>query len=244
MIRSKRGLAVLGACGLIIGVVALSSSAVHAEKGANWMVNGNNITGELLPTVSIASVVSEDMALLTEIAKTKVRLLCKGAEFLGARLEAEGKVGGKAGSNTTKFTGCEMYLNGVVSKACEPRSEGKFGTFTSTPLKGLLVLHELAGGAKDTLIRFEPVAGTVFATVQLGEECSIGSTCAISGVSTVKDSEGKFGVELVNHLVEQGPLSELWVGTKTAEHMAVVDGSASLRLTGAHEGLKWSALPG
>jgi hypothetical protein len=240
----KRISAVLGACGLIIGLIALSSSAVHAEKGANWMVEGSNVTAELLPSVGIVSVVTEDMSLSTEIAKIKMKLLCKGAEFVGARLEEEGKVGGKAGSNTTRFTGCKIYLNGEVSSACEPRSEGKFGTFTSTPLKGLLVLHELAGGAKETLVRFEPVTGSVFATLEFGAGCPIGATCAISGVSTVKDAKNLFSTELVEHFVEQGPLSELWVGTKTVEHMAVIAGSASLRLTGEHEGRNWSALPG
>lgn len=240
----KRISAVLGACGLIIGLISLSTSVVHAEKGANWMVNGSNVTTELLPSVGIAIVVTEDMSLLTEILKTKMKLLCKGAEFVGARLEVEGKVGGKSGGNTTRFSGCQIYLNGTVSSACEPRSEGKFGSFSSTPLKGLLVLHELAGGTKDILVRFEPVTGSVFATIELGPECPIGSTCAISGISTVKDAEGLFSNELLNHTVEQGPLSELWVGSKTVEHMASIAGSASLRLTGEHENRKWSALPG
>lgn len=246
MFQSKRTFAALGLCATVLGlVVVFSASSVQAEEGANWMVNGKNVTGALLPSVSIVKVVTEDMALLTELFGKKVTLLCKGAEFIGARLEEKGKVGGAAGSNTTQFSGCQTYISGVLTASCEPHTGEKKGTFTSNPLKGLLVLHKLASGENDTLIRFEPVTGSVFATVELGEECSIGETCAISGVSTVREVGGgtNFATEALTHTVEQGPLSELWVGTNTPEHKAVVEGSASLSLGGAHEGLKWSALP-
>ena len=38
--RLKRVLAVLGTCGLILGLVGLYAGSSQAEKGAAWMVNG------------------------------------------------------------------------------------------------------------------------------------------------------------------------------------------------------------
>jgi hypothetical protein len=237
MIRSKRGLAVLGACGLIIGLVALSTSAVHAEKGANWMVNGKAVTKELSPEVFIAKIASADMTLLSKIAGQKFELLCKGAEFIGAKLEPEGVVGG---GNKTKFGGCQVKLNGTISAACTPHTKGEpEGTIISTALKGELMLN-----AGEAIILFQPVVGETFLTLEFSEECSIGSSCAIIGKNSVKDVNGQFGTELVTHTVEQGSISELWIGSKTVEHQASVDGSAVLELSGAHKGLKWSGIPG
>jgi hypothetical protein len=59
----------------------------------------------------------------------------------------------------------------------------------------------------------------------------------------VKDSENLSLVNLVKHLVEIGPLTELWAISKTAEHVVTVLGSSWVFLTGAHEGLKFSADP-
>src|SRR3954454_5033846 len=117
--RSRRGLTVLGACGLIIGLIALSSSAVHAEKGANWMVNGKAVNATLLPEVVISEVEAKDISLSTEILKIKTEFLCTGALFIGAKLETEGTI---TNGNKTRFTGCITKLNGAVSPECEPQS--------------------------------------------------------------------------------------------------------------------------
>jgi hypothetical protein len=243
MIRSKRGLKAVGLCALAFGLIALGTNVVQAEEGAKWTLINQvgellEIKGALLPSVVIASVVNSEMVLLANTkGGTKIELLCTGAQFLGASLEAGGKV---SSGNKTKFTGCVMKLNGSVSVPCEPHTGSEKGTFTSNGLKGLLVLHELAGGAKDTLIRFEPVEGTAFVTVSLGEECSIGASCTITGVSTVKDAENQFGTEKVQHLVEQGPLSNLQFNGNPAS----VDGAALLQLAGVHQNLKWAGIPG
>jgi hypothetical protein len=238
MLQSKRGAKALGLCALALGLIALYTSASQAEKGANWKINGANVTEGLLPTVLLSEVLNKDMILLTKVAGQKVELLCTKAQFIGAKLETEGKV---AAGNKTKFEGCVMRINGTISEACKP---GGTGSFESNTLKGLLVLHELGSGVKDTLILFEPVVGTAFVTIKLGEECAIGESCTISGVSTVKDAENKFGVEAVEHIVEQGPLSKLWINTDTPEHAATIDGAAKLALSGAHAGMKWSGTPG
>jgi hypothetical protein len=232
---------VLGLCAVVLGLVVLGTSGVQAEKGANWKVKGENVTAGLLPEVLLKEVVMKDMTLLTKVLGFKVELLCQKAQFIGAKLETEGKV---SAGNKTKFEECLMKLNGTVSAACEPHTGKEKGAFVSNALKGLLVLHELVDGTKDTLILFEPVEGTAFVTIELGEECAIGGTCTVFGKSTVKDAKNEFGVEAVEHMVEQGPLSVLWVNSNTAEHAATIDGSATLALTGVHKGLKWSGVPG
>lgn len=237
MKRSRRGLAVLGACGLIIGLIALSSSAVHAEKGANWMVNGKAVTKELTPEVAIFKIATADMKLKTEVIKIKFDLLCKGAEFIGAKLEPEGVVGG---GNETKFTGCEVKLNGATAPECVPHDKkGVAGTLTSTPLKGELILNEGKG-----IILFQPVTGETFLTVELEKTCPVTGPCPIIGINSVTDAEGLLSTELAAHTVEQGPISELWIVSKTAEHKATVEGQAVLELSGAHKGLKWSGVAG
>lgn len=233
----KHSFKILGLCGLVLGVVVLGTTAVHAEKGANWMVNGKPVTKELSPEVLMAKVATGDMTLLTKFAGMSIELLCQGAEFLGAKLEPEGKVGG---GNKVKFGGCEMKLNGKVNKACTPHTKGSAeGVLLSNALKGLIVLNEGKG-----VVLFEPVEGTTFLTLEFGEACALGESCAIFGKNSIKDSKNELGTELVAHTVEQGPIAELFFVSKTAEHQATVDGQGVLELTGAHKGLKWSGIPG
>jgi hypothetical protein len=105
----------------------------------------------------------------------------------------------------------------------------------SEPLKGLLILHE-----GKPLIRFDPVKGETFVVFEFSEECALGGNVPVTGTSTVKDVNGEFSTEAVNHTVEQGPLSSLTF----CKNSAIVTGSAVLQLTGTHAGVKWSALPG
>lgn len=237
MMRSKRRLGALALCAVAIGVVVFGVGGVQAEKTANWKVEKNNLTAGLSPTVEIMKVETGGISLSTKVGGISTEFLCSGAAFIGAKLETEGRV---SSGNKTKFTGCITKLNGKVSAACEPLNGGtEKGVAVSTALKGLLVLHEGKG-----IIRFEPVTGSTFLLLEFSEECSIGTNCPVIGVQTVKDSNGSLGEELVTHTVEQGPLSELWVVSKTAEHVATVAGKAVLGLGGAHTGLKWSGVPG
>jgi hypothetical protein len=233
MMRLKRVVAVLGLCAALLALVVFGTSASQAEKGANWMVNGTNVSATLLPVVQIKEVENKMMALVGATKSgTKVEVACTGAQFLNAKLGAEGTV---SSGNVTNFTGCVTKLNGVVTASCSPKTPGQpKGTVVSEPLVGLMVLHE-----GKTLVKFTPVTGTTFVKFEFGEECSLGEVVPVTGTSTVEDGNGEFGVELVAHLVRQGPLSSLtFCGTP-----AVVVGSAMLSLAGAHEGLKWSALP-
>jgi hypothetical protein len=237
MIRSRFGLKALCLCGLVAGLVVLGANAVQAEETAHWNVNGASVSATLKPEVVIAEVEKSDITLATKVAGIAAEFLCTGAQFIGAKLEPEGKV---SSGNKTKFTGCITKLNGVVSAACVPNNNGtEKGVAVSTALKGLLILNKGEG-----IILFEPVSGTTFLNLEFSEECSIGEVCPIIGNQSVKDRNGQLGVELVTHSVEQGPISELWVVSKTAEHVATVTGSAVLKLGGSHAGLKWSGTPG
>jgi hypothetical protein len=232
MMRSKRGLKALVLCGLALGAVALGTSAVQAEEGANWKVEGSNVAAPLAPEVVIAEVATEDMALLFKVGTTNVDVLCTGATFIGAELEAGGKVGG----NKVKFAGCKTRLNGTVSANCEPRSPGAAkGTLESETLKGLLML---SGG--EAIVLFEPVVEPVFLNIEFGALCACGNKFTVTGKNSVKDSNGELEVEKVTHTVEQGPIAELAVGVNPA----IVDGAGVLELAGAHQALKWSGVPG
>ncbi len=244
----------LGAFGLLVltlGVVAFLASAAEAEVGAKWLVlskAGEAIDTAKLPVLLKGEIESTNKEiLLTEILKIKVEKTCSGVELVGMELIGEGKL--KAGGKL-KFTGCRLLLNGVESKPCLPHTKGApAGTLETNALKGELLLHKLENEKKevigtDPLILLEPSEGTFFMTLETGEECAIGEKIPILGKLYIKDCENGFEKHQVIHLIEEGPLSEMWVISKTAEHKVKLDGSALVSLTGAHAGLAWGAMPG
>lgn len=240
MIRPRIGFKILGMCSMLAGVTAFSSGAAQAEIGASWMVNGANVTDTLLPTVQVGEIENKTGSLLVKISGASVTFLCTGAELIGAKLELNGSV---ASTVKAKVTGCITFLNGTLSGPCKPKSEGQpLGSIISNEGKGLSVLHEGKG-----LLKVEPkLAGGSFAVIRFDPEaeCSLPEQIPVKGVITVRDSQGEEQVEKVSHLVEQGPLTHLFVISDTAEHAASIDGSATVGLGGAHSGLKFSGLPG
>ncbi len=246
MRKSKLGL--IGLCAMVFGVMAFAASA-QAEVGSNFLIleaNGTLRTGAVLHAAVDGALESNMGSLLTKIAGVSVEFLCTGAKLVGITLQANGTTS----SGDVKFTGCTTKLNGVVSPPCEPKDkEGGVGVILTKKGHGLIVLHTLEGGAKDELVLISPdeVEGKVseiFATIELGAECSIGTKVNVIGPHLLlKDCEGHFLIHQAIHLVEEGPLTELWTISKTAEHKATLDGSATIFLTGIHEGLKWAGDP-
>jgi hypothetical protein len=59
----------------------------------------------------------------------------------------------------------------------------------------------------------------------------------------LEDAEGKFLTHLVKHLLQVGPLTELWATSKTAEHVVTVLGSTWIFLIAIHSGFKFSGDP-
>jgi hypothetical protein len=259
MIRSRLGLKALGLCALVLGLMAFASTA-QAEVNAKWAIvkaNGELITispegdgkgkgDTLLPEVKIKEIEGNDAILLTEVAKTKVALLCTNVAFVGnPKLQLEGKVS----PAKVTFTGCITKLNTVTSAPCKPHSKGAAeGTITTETGKGLIQLSAGAGSEGATLIT--PETGETFVTIVLGvegekNECAIGEKLPVSGKLGLADCNKKFSTEEPEHLiVESTTLTDLWVLNKTAEHKATIDGSAWVKLGGEHEGLKWAGLPG
>lgn len=226
----------VGICLACLAYMAIATGVAQAEKGAQWMVNGKAVTESLLPSLEITSLEGGE-TILTRAAGVKIEKRCSGYELIGIKLEVEGKAGTGA---KVKFTGCELILNGVPSAACTPHTPGDPpGTLTSTAGKGLLVLHEGEG-----IVRVEPLSGELFMIIETSEECAIGEEIPVIGKFTIKDCQRELTTEKVLHLVEEGPLTEAWIFSKTAEHRLTFDGSAVGGLAGVHKGLKVSGLPG
>jgi hypothetical protein len=239
MIRSRLGLKALGLSAMLLGLMAFTASGAQAEATAAWMVNGTNVNATLLPSIDISEIETGKASLLTKIAGATVTYTCTGAKLVGAKLEPEGKLtnGGKV-----LFTGCETFVNGALSAVCVPKSSGKAnGEIESLAGKGLIELN----AAKEPVTKISPSSGETFATILHGGECGLPESVPVKGKLVIKDCKKEGKVELVSHLIEQDTtLSHLFVISDTAEHAAIIDGSALTALTGAHAGLKFSGLPG
>ena len=263
MVLSKSGLRALGLCALALGLMAaFTSSRAQAEADAAWtMVDlGGSLlkvgvpSDTLLPKINVKEIETlltapalRHVVLLSEALKMHYETRCTGAALedeagaVGVRLLLTGSLE----HGKVKFTNCIEFLKGVESKACTPKTNGgPLGVILTGPLKGLIVLHELASGEKDELIRVEPLTGEKIVTLETGEECSIGESIPIIGRVFLKDSQNEFLVEKEDHLFELGPLTELWGISKTAEHVATLKGSALVALIGmGHVGLRWGGTP-
>jgi hypothetical protein len=68
------------------------------------------------------------------------------------------------------------------------------------------------------------------------------SEVPVLGTFFAKDANGKFESEEEAHLLEAGPLTELWAISNTAEHVASAAGSLKLSLIGGNLGKPWSGL--
>jgi hypothetical protein len=223
-------LRVLGACFAVFGAIALDADAVLAETGANWMVNGSNVTSTLLPEVQVKEVENSDYEyLFKSTGGTHVAILCKQAALIKVTFQLNGDIGF---SIKTKKSGCTISLNGKLSTPCEPHFGTEKGVIQSRELSGTIVLHSSAG-----IIQLKPTSGETIAVVELGEFCSIGEVIELKGVVTFKDSA--LTTESVTHLISPGPLTIL----KALGQPVSITGTEVLQLAGAHSGLKWSGLP-
>jgi hypothetical protein len=234
VIRSKLGFKALGLCALVLGLMAVSAGAAQAEVGAHWNVNGGKVTDALHAELGATLEGSHGILLSHALGKT-FDILCTAMAFEEAVLKVEGGSSGKI-----KFTGCKILLGGTVSNACEPKDAGVAGVILTKALKDLIVLHE--GQPVD---RLEPVTLPLFSLIETAAECAFGTSIPVlGGKFTFKDCQNEGTIEKVTHLGEElQALTELWVLSKTVEHVAHIDGSANVSLIGAHATLKWSGTP-
>jgi hypothetical protein len=248
MTRTRLGL--LGLCAVVFGLMAFSATAAQAEVGAKWLFAEKGAGTKLVPFLeATVGLEAETVGVLhTKIAGVEVLFECKKLATVSATLQANGSVGGGA---KIKFSECETFLNKKLSIPCEPFVGAEKGVITTQAGHALIELHKLASGVLDDIVRILPddVGGKpseIFAIIRMGPECAIGEEVPVLGKATLKDcvSNEQFLTHLVKHLVEIGPLTELWTISKTAEHVAEILGSSWAFLNGAaHVGLKFSGDP-
>jgi hypothetical protein len=256
MIRSRLGLKALVLSGLVLGLMAFSSSA-QAETGANWFVNGSAISSTLLPQLEISEIENNSASLaFTTKGGTGVLILCGVAKFdEGGQLTSNGGIS----LGMILFTGCKVLLNEVAAPKCEAHSPGKAaGSILSEKGEGLIVLDKEVIEGKEVisnLVKITPkvlnaekkvVSSKLFAVIELGASCAIGESVNVEATALgeglwIKDCKGStsFTTEAVTHLVEEGLNKLLALGQP-----AKIIGSANVVLSGAaHKGLKWSGKP-
>jgi hypothetical protein len=242
MTRSKLGL--LGLCAVVLGMMVISAASAQAE---DWLVlNAAGTVATLIEepggVLNLKAEVTGEidtpkLTLLTHLVGLTVSLTCTNFTTSGIFLKGSGKLseGGKV-----VFTGCTVSAAG-----CTVKSPGRAtGTVESEEFKGEIVLHELENKTKDVLLKIEPkTAGGSFLTLRFEGECSLPESNKLTGTIFFKDCEGFATTHKVKHLIEQGPLTSLSVGADTKEHLETgIDGSAWVKLTGAHLNLAWSAM--
>lgn len=234
MIGSKLGPSCL--CVIVLGAMAVSASS--AQGALSWLVlNASKTTATELKAALGGEADSSKLALFTTLGGLGVEISCTSFEPIGINLEPGGKLteGGKA-----KFTGCLQLVEGEVP--CGQHTSGQpEGTIVTNELKGELILHTLAEGESEVLAKIEPkVAGGPFAQTFTNEECPAFEGIPIRGILYLKDSLGQATTHAVKHLLEAGPLTALFVGTKIP--VTEIEGSVWVKLANAHAGLSWSGM--
>jgi hypothetical protein len=231
--------------------MVFGATAAQGTVGAKWLVLKTN--GALMSesevnegTISVALEAETTGILHTKIAGVTVLFECTKIGFEKAFLLANGSIGESKGfvkGSKVQFSGCITKLNGVTSKACQPTAKFfESGVIRTNTGHALLVLHELVSGVRDDFVQFLPDTGETFATIEMSEECSIGEKVPIIGKLLIKDAFSAL-THLTHHLIEVGPLTELWSISKTPEHIATVLGSAFASLGGAGFTLSWAGDP-
>jgi hypothetical protein len=244
MIRSRLGLKALGMCALVLGLMAVWAGAAQAEEtGGKWgYIDGagalKTFEGVLAePTVGGKMEIGTVGILHAKVlGGTSLLYECKSLTVAEGNLKAGGEVLGKL-----VFHECETFLNGVLSKNCNPNAGGtKAGLIITNKIKAVMLLHKLASGEVDKILVASPdEANNDFAFVESTEACSIGQKVLIGGKFAIQDAEPT--THLVNHLIKEfAPLTHLFVISDTVEHAANILGSAEAFLTGAHVGFKWA----
>lgn len=250
MLRSRLGLKVLGLSALVVGLMAFVTSGVaQAETGAKWTyINPTTLkletfTSALLPVAGIKLDSITKTIFFKTGGGTEVSITCTGEALSGEPKLLEN---GSISEGQSVMTGCNTFLNGKLSAACLPKTSGAANDEIKTnKFVGLLELHKLAASTDDVILLIPVVKNakgeTLAATIEMGEECSIGSTVPVTGSLVVYDCPPSTILEhLVEHLIEEFPALRL---LKALGQPATIKGSSWLFLIGAHKGFKFAGLP-
>jgi hypothetical protein len=227
---------------LALSVMALAASSASAEVGARvWVINNS---GELanLPVNFEWTSDTALMGISAKIAGISVEVSCTSLEFI--KMNYSGENGTFEKGAKIKLSGCTTKLNGATSAPCEPKNAGtEKGVVLTKGIHGLVRLHTLSPGVTDDIIEYLPDEGETIEVIETSAECAIGTKIPVIGKFTYKDCAGEFLVHLEKHLISAGPLTEVWMVSKTAEHAATFPGSFWMKLAGTHAGRKWSIKP-
>jgi len=247
MIRTKLGL--LGLCAVVLGMMAMSAgSAQGATTLFSWLIlNAAKTVATDLLALLTGKTDSTHLTLDGEVAGLKIAVTCTNFTLKGVHLVPGGKL-----NETGKvvFTGCKVYKVAPLTEEykCTVKTVGAAaGTVETNAGKGELVLHEVKAGVKEVLTKVEPLTGLEgnFATLRFeGAECVLPELNQVHGTLYLKDCLGFATTHKLEHLVEQGPLTSLYVGGHSAKQLEItrILGSAWISLTGEHAGRDWSAM--
>jgi|GEM_PF-2465536 len=108
---------------------------------------------------------------------------------------------------------------------------------------GFTVVPARPGEARADLLCIARSDRFTFLVDAMSELCSIGEEIPMFGKLFFKDCKNAFLIHLLEHLWEIGPLTELWVVSKTEEHKTSILGSWWAFLGGEHKGLHFSGDP-
>jgi len=223
---------------LVVGLMGLGAGSA---QGSQWMVKGANLKEGVLPEVKIKILHKQ---WIFRVVGIDVKVLCTVSILIGAHLKIFLPTASFLGK--LKDTGCTITLTtkkeleegkgGKVSAACEPTHLGEKGVIETKEFEGPLTLVSGEGA-----LVLAPKSGETLAVIETGEECAIGEEIPIIGKFALKDSGGLKGLETEAkvHTFEEGPGTELWAISKTAEHAAAIQGKSELELA---SGEVWSGL--
>jgi hypothetical protein len=246
MTRTKLGL--LGLCAVVVGMMAMSASAAQGATLSWLILNAAKTVATELSAELAGKIDSTHLTLDGEVAGLKVAITCTAFTLKGVEIVPVGKLNEKG---KVVFTGCKVYKTAPLSEEykCTVKTAGAAaGTVETNEGKGELVLHELAGGGKEVLTKITALAGLegTFATLRFeGAECVLPELNQVHGTLYLKDCQGFATTHKLEHLVEQGPLTSLYIGGHSAKQLEVTKilGSAWIFLAGVvHKGLDWSAM--
>ena len=240
MIRTKLGL--LGLCAVVVGMMAMSAGA--AQGAFSWLIlnEAKTVATDLLALVD-AKLEGTHASLDGEVAGLKIAVTCTAFTLTNVHLVPGGTLNN---TGTVTFTGCKVYEAAPLTKEykCTVKSPGAAAGTVATTVgnTGKLVLVE---GEVQTQI--EPAGGPTgnFATLRFeGAECILPEVNQVHGTLLLKDCLGQATTHVLEHLIESGKSTKLYVGGHSAKQLEVTKilGSAWVFLIKEHEGRLWSGM--
>jgi hypothetical protein len=226
--------------------VFLSGEHIGLKWGAagvaetSWLVLDPEIEGKALEGAKAAlagKIEGSEVTLSTHLLGMGVKVPCTSVELIGANIESTSTL---TSGLKAKFTGCKL-LNSESKpiEECVAKTKGQAaGTVETNALKG-----QLMKGEKEGLLKVEPKEGTALITIEVGESCLLAPNISVNGTLLLKDGKGLLETNATEHLFQEAAGTELWVGTKTAEHlMTTLQGSGNASLSGEHAKQAWGGM--